>query len=551
MALWPVAAGFMLLKFAYHKWREHEEGPKRVDRERQEVAVPRAEEGAPVPLIFGRCRVRRPLLAWSGDLQFTDVYVNDSTPPAFTTDSDDTPSHRVYALDQLFVVGIGMGSGTTRGNSLSGPKMHRVWLGDAALPGPSALPAVEGASIYYGQNVSRQNQYGGPGRGGGLRGAYYWFGGWTDQSFSTPASRTGDRLTAFGATRIPGLKRQMCVGFNRMVEDSLDDYFSITRLDSGGSVESVPYPQNGFIFGESPSLPMPNFEVSSYGDKLNIVTGAHVFSTFTEGVDFGGGADPAEVIYCVATDPLGKLNIDSARIDTASFTAVSATLKSEGHGYSRVWEDFTDGRTIIEDVLSQIDGTFDEDPTTGKWRLKLIRPDYDPNAIPHITDDNSGNVLGFKSSGHTGLVNQVRVTYEDASDDYKEKSEIAKNPANAVGQDNQVNEVVLDMGGIKSQGVAAQVAARELASRSVPIMSFRIMVSRAFLRVMIGDAVKVTKKNSAIAGLVFRVANVERGTHENGMIALDVISDTFYVWRNQSPKRPDIGLPNPPADILG
>ena len=343
----------------------------------------------------------------------------------------------------------------------------------------------------------------------------------------------------------------MCVAFNRMVEDSSDDYFSITRLDDGGSVESVPYPQNGFIFGESPSLQTPSVEVASYGDKLNIVTGEHIFSTFTEGVDFGRGADPAEVIYCVLTDPLGKLNVDPARIDTASFTAASATLKSENHGYSRVWEDFTDGREIIEDVLSQIDGTLDEDPTTGTWRLKLVRPDYDPTTIPHITDDNSSNVMGFKASGHAGLINQVRVTYEDADDDYKEKSEIAKNPANAVGQDGQVNEVVLNMGGVKGIVLAANIAGRELASRSVPIMSFRIMVSREFLRVMIGDPVKVTKKAPAIAGLVFRVANVERGTHENGEIALDLISDTFYVWRNQSPKPTGIGIANPPTTAHG
>lgn len=39
-------------------------------------------------------------------------------------------------------------------------------------------------------------------------------------------------------------------------------------------------------------------------------------------------------------------------------------------------------------ILRQIDGALDVNQNTGKWRLKLISPDFDPNATPHITKDN-------------------------------------------------------------------------------------------------------------------------------------------------------------------
>lgn len=545
LAMIGISAGISLARWAYHRWTDTDE--KRPRSPAQEVSIPRTDEGAPVPLVFGRCRVRSPILAWYGDLQYVDVFI-DSDSGAFTTDDDEVPSHRVYALDMLFVAGIPMGSGVTQGNSLAGPKLHTVWLGDLKLPAPNggdlssnaALPIFE-SSLKSGQMVARHFQYGGPGAGGGLIGAYWWHGGYTDQDFTSPATRVGDRMDAWGASRIPGLARQMCVSFGKMPPDSEDDYFNITRPDVGGTVEAVPLPSQGFIFGESASLAQPSFEVSSYGDRLNDVTGQHRFSMRNEGTDFGGDADPVEAIYCLLTDPLGKLALDPSLIDTTSFAAASATLKQEGHGYSRACEDAGEADGIVQDILAQIDAVLDEEPTTGKVVIKLVRPDYDPATIPHITKYNCRRIEGLVISAHEGLVNSVRVTYENRVHDYKQESEQARNPANAVGASGAINELVLNYDGCKRQTLAAQLAARELAARSKPIIKCRAIVDRSFLRVTRGMAVKLTWGAPDISGLIFRVADVERGTLEDGAIAMDLIQDASYVWRKELPLPSDFG----------
>lgn len=514
-----IAAGVMLARYSYHRWIEGD--PKRQRNPAQEVQVPRTDEGAPVPLVFGRTRVRAPILAWMGNLQYAD---------------NASPAYRSFALDMLFVVGIPMGSGVTRGNRLAGPKLHAVWFGDKKLPmaGVGALPAFESA-LYDGQMVARPTQYGGPGAGGGLKGAYWWHGGWTDQSFTAPASKVGDRMLAVGLTRIPGLARQMCVSFGKLPPDSSDPYFNSTRPDQGGSSVAAAYPGQGFVFGESGSINSMSVEVSTYGDRINDVTGQHIFTMQNEGSDFGGDSDPAEVIYCVLTDPLGKLALSPSTIDTASFAAASQTLKSENHGYSRAWEDTQEANEIINDVLRQIDGALDENPKTGKIQLKLIRPDFDPATIPHITRANCEKIMGLTVAGLTNVVNVVRVTYPNRARDYKDDSEVAKNPANAVGQGGQVNEEEVQFRGCNRAALANQLAGRELAARSRRIVKCRAMCGRWARDLMRGDAVKLTWQNPDVAGEVFRVADVERGTLEDGAVAVDLISDYFFTWRGQAP----------------
>lgn len=533
------SVGFLALKWVYHRWIDQPD--RRRKPPGQEIQVPRTDDGAPIPLVFGRCRVRAPVLAWASDPYDADVYVLTSSnqPPLWTTaalaSAEARPSHRAYALDMLFIAGIPMGSGVARGNSLAGPKLHNVWWGDYKLPTPGQLPYFS-SSLFYGQSVSRLDKFGGIGRGGGLRGSYHWFGGWTDQSFTNPASQVGDRLITWGANSfgngVPGLANMMCVSFTTMPKDSANPYFNTTRPDPGApsSFEAQPLPANGFIFGESPSVDSVSFEVSSYGDRLDDVTGKHIFTMQNETLDFGGDADPVEVIYALLVDKLGKLGHDPSRIDVVSFAKASQTLKSEGHGYSRVIEDASEADGIIQDVLLQIDGVLDENPTTGKIEIRLIRSDFNPATIPVIDRSNCDKLVSGAAGGRSNLINKVKITYENRDKDYAQDSEIAQSPANALGGDGTINEIVIDMPGVKRAPVALQIALRELAARSRPLIKCRAMASAKFLRVMRGDAVRVVWSNPDI-DLVFRVANVDRGTLREGMIALDLIQDTSYVWR--------------------
>ncbi len=76
-------------------------------------------------------------------------------------------------------------------------------------------------------------------------------------------------------------------------------------------------------------------------------------------------------------------------------------------------------------------------------------------------------------------------------------------------------------------------------------MKFRALVDRSFVRVNPGDAIKVTWSGPDIAGLVFRVvAPPDRGTLENGTIALDLVQDAAYTYRQIAPLPPGLEHPD-------
>src|SRR4051812_4610123 len=86
-----VELGLLGLDFAYHKWFEdHPRGA----RAEQDISLPQSGEGSPVPLIFGKCRVRQPVLAWTS-APTVEVPTLWTGPP-------------VYRMSMLFNAGIPM-----------------------------------------------------------------------------------------------------------------------------------------------------------------------------------------------------------------------------------------------------------------------------------------------------------------------------------------------------------------------------------------------------------------------------------------------------------
>jgi hypothetical protein len=501
--------------------------PAPIPRTRDSLDLPRTEEGTPVPIVYGRCQVTSPVLVYASDLDSTVGPDN---------------AYIVYGLHLLFVVGIPMGNGVTRGNSLNGPLLHNVWMGDKLLPSPGHLPRA-GATLEQAKAVYQPNFLGGPGRGGGLIGSYQWFGGWTDQSFTSPPSPIGDamqNLSFHPAANIPGHRKQMCVSFQYLPTDSSNPYFLQTQQDgSSGTHESVPL-TNGFTLGENPNVNGFAFEVSCYGDVVNGVTGAHIFSMTNPGVDFGGGADPIEVIYDILTNPWGRLGIDASKIDLVSFAAASATLKAENHGYSRVHYSSEDAHQVLSGILAQIDAALYEEPTTGKFVIKLIRQDYDANdpaQCPVFDESNIVDVTDSTFGSWRESVNEVRVRYTDASNQYSIGTAVAGSMANAAGNANRRRVKMVEYLGCTSGSLAASLAARDMNVLSTPLGKITLVVNRDAWMLRPGQVFKVTWPKYGINGVVFRANRIDLGQLEKNEITIDAIQDAFattYVGQSAS-----------------
>jgi hypothetical protein len=99
---------------------------------------PHANEGEPLNLIFGRCRVRQPLFAWFGGYQTTGAWVNDNL-----IQGGGGPNYFNHGINMAFDVGIPMGPRATVAETNA--MLYGMWIGEAYGKLGYQLPAQGGA----------------------------------------------------------------------------------------------------------------------------------------------------------------------------------------------------------------------------------------------------------------------------------------------------------------------------------------------------------------------------------------------------------------------
>lgn len=526
-----IATGiFMLGDFVYHRISErHADHLPPPDRE---IDYPRIEDGTIIPLIFGRVRVRNPILAWAG----SEFPIFAAAGGVWANEVD----RFFFAQSQHFVCGIPMADG----NATSG--FHAMWVGEAKL----------GISPF--SNCAPESLTGAGGFEPDTRRLVLSYDYEPDRTYLTTQIKTrqdiGEQQIFGDVEFLNGNPTQTVVDDSAVPTTYLGKFMTVTTTAFPGTPErdlSGTLNFNGvpayrgylsvFLFKRDDSLlhhwslggdnstGSYSFEVSSYPDSGGYPA-VGIYAVI------GQDANPANIIWDVLVAKFGKLGLSSSLLDLTSFQAAAHTLYIEGHGYSRCFDEATAAQDIINDILQQIDGLLYQDLATGKVCLKLVRPDYDPATVMEITTENCKTLEDLAAGGWTGRPNKIRILYTDRANGYREGSATASNLANAVGQDGIVREQVLRFAGCCTASLAASLAARELAARSRPLIKCRAIVGAEFLRVTPGDVVKVTWRHPGISGLFFRVVAVDRGMLLDSTIALSLVQDFNYVWRNLPPR---------------
>lgn len=427
------------------------------------IQLPQVSEGSPVPLIYGRCRVRQPILVWQGNNQIPDGGETRST----------------YSLDMLFVVGIPFNGG--RATFSFGAFGGGVYLGDIRVPtligtalGPQVFISNLGAPFPNNMFIQGVMYDGSPTQN-------------VNDGFGDHNARTAMVASGINVNSIPGYRGMMCVF-------------------------------GGFDIGADPQVPSLSFDCIS----LSTGTASDLGNSLTS------DADPAAVIYDLLTSPWGKLGIPTSKIDLASFQAASLTLFNEGHGYSRAIERSEDASAIIADVLRQIDGLYYEEPTTGQVVLKLVRNDYDPEALDDINPSNArpAGSAWYQVQGWSETINQVRVSFPDRIQAYSTATVTAQNMANYKIQQ-KLRPLELSFQGCTGPDLAKIIASRELAVVSQPSVKVKVITNRSFYQKRPGDVVTLTWPELGVSKMIMRIVQVNLGQLYKGEIAIDMMRDIF------------------------
>ena len=488
---------------------------------RDNLTLPRTEEGSAIPIMFGRCRVDSPILVWASDL--------------FTKQNDLGNGQHVFAygVNMLFVVGIPMKDDTLSvfvPTSATNPRLHNVWIGDKKVfirhPLPGGAPFVLRM-----QNVATPNFFGGPGGGGGIFGTYQFFWGSPNQSLFNPPSPIGDAIAADKAkmnpaqdtSLVPGYRNQMLVAFSISAEGT--SYGSQASAADGPLLAGT-HPQSWSV-GENPSADGYAFEVNTYGNYPNTITARGDATSGSYSYDYGGDADPAAAIYDVLTNSWSKIGLPASAIDEPSFLAASNVFKTEGHGYSRVHYDVEDGVSIISAILAQTDCALFEEPTSGKLKLKPIRADYTPALLPVFNESNIVEVEDYGIGGWKDSINEVRIAYTDRQASYKTTIAVAQSLANSTVNANRRRSKTIDYPGISNARIAALVAAREMNVLSRPLKKISLTVNRDGYNLRPGSCFKVTWSEYNLNATIFRCQRVDLGQLFDNKVVIEAVEDVF------------------------
>jgi Putative phage tail protein len=483
--------------YAYHRWID--DHPPGLLPGSGAGELPVTTEGSPIPLLYGRCRVRAPVLAFIG---------NPFAPQFGFSPVGDGPAGYFYFIDMLFVVGVPFYGG--------GASLSQMYAADYVLTLNNSIglfgsprngqPATPGKFAYNTNNLAKI--YGGPGAGGGIAGQVEFFDGRPGQQISNgdngPDAALTDTQAVLNGHQMYKIKPQ-----------NID----ATQMPSYRNLAIACLYQWGI--GEAPQLTTYGFDVKA----LSTGTPSDMGQSLPE------DADPAAVLYDLMTSPFGKVGLPTDRMDLPSFQAASLTLFNEGHGYSRAIEQSEDATAIIGDVLKQTDGLLYEEPTTGKIVYKLIRNDYNVLTLDDINPDNASPASSnwFQIQGWTETANQVRLSFTDRAANYTEGVVIGQNSANVTSQRARLRSIDIRFVGCCDRVLAQKLASRELAVVSRPIAKATMIVNRSFYAHRPGDVVTLTWPELGISKMVMRIARVNLGQHHAGQITLDLIRDVFDV----------------------
>lgn len=250
----------------------------------------------------------------------------------------------------------------------------------------------------------------------------------------------------------------------------------------------------------------------------------------------GNDANPAHIIYECWTKIMGY---SPGMIDDTRMRAVADTLHSEGFGISLVWRQQSSIEAFVEEVLRHINGAPNQDRETGRLFIKLIREDYDANALMVFDPDNC-DLDSFSRAGAAEIVNEITLKFTRAEEGGKQDAVTVQNLASIRNQGRVIPQE-LDYFGITDSALAARVAQRELETRSRGLAKATISATRSAFAVYLGDAVKLTWPDLGISSLIMRVVSMNIGDLEAGTIRIELIEDNFGLPATSFVEAPPIG----------
>lgn len=325
--------------------------------------------------------------------------------------------------------------------------------------------------------------------------------------------------------------------FNVLNTDNFGDLKINLKHDDGGALywngEQIPLTEDSYYISHAT---IPNEKIKLGKNVLfcaavdSVPAGAPGIYLYLEYSNEAIGAieadiNPAHIIRECLTNPIWGIGIAESNIDDTSFMLAADTLYAEGMGMSIKWTDLTAISEFVDTVKQHINAQLYLDRITNKWKLYLIRDDYDQETLITV-DEGVIQDLEFERRTLAECTNTVTITYYDrekSGDSTVSVQDIAR-----IAQQGGVIAQSIEYTGFSNSDIAGRVALRELKTLSSTLASVSFNISEALSNDWhIGMPFKLSDSNYGLEEAIMRVTAIKFGNGISNTVYVEAVEDSF------------------------
>ena len=244
-------------------------------------------------------------------------------------------------------------------------------------------------------------------------------------------------------------------------------------------------------------------------------------------VYIGGHIDlnPAHIIRECLTNQIWGIGVNESNIDDVSFKKAADTLHYERMGISIKWTDSTSINEFVDNIKEHINAQLYLDRVTNKWKLYLIRDDYNLADLISLNESNIRN-LDFERRTLAECVNAVTVTYWEQA--RAKESTVTVQDIARIAQQGGVISQSIDYKGFTNSNLASRIALRDLKTLSSTLASVSFDVDESFSESWHeGMPFKLSDESYGLSEAVMRIRTIKRGDGINNTVYVEAIEDSF------------------------
>jgi hypothetical protein len=434
--------------------------------------LPTAEEGRPIPVVFGTVDITGANVLWYGDLSSSKIKKGSLF-------GSTTIGYKYY---------LGFHLGLCHGPV---DAIQRVTWGDKVAFSGSITANAEGS-------INEPELFGGQQREGGVLGKFDIMMG---EAVQTPNAYLASKLGSVPAYR----------GIVSLI------WKTGTQPGSPGPHGQPTTVKSGYV-GNTPYVKPVAVQVK------RITKGWQGTPWYTAKANIHGNMNAAHIVYEVLTNTDWGLGLSTALINDTVFRATADTLYDENMGLSMLWNQQATIQDFLQIVLDHCACNLVLRNSTGQFEMLPLRGDYVLADLPVLGASDIIEMSEFTKQAWADTVNELTMTYTDP-DTGKETAIVAQDLANIQAQGKRVPANV-DRKGVRDHDVARAVLSRELAAKCTPLTKVKFSVNRKAWNLPFGGVFLLDWPERGFNGAV-RVTNMNKGTVVANAISVEGVEDIF------------------------